>query len=601
MIGVAQILGPNETMGRFEDLSGARDATCDTEMHLIGSSKRFAKTLSRATVVVGVLTTFATAQETSRVSVDSSGGDADWGSYFASISTDGRFVAFVSDATNLVSGDVNGVMDVFVRDRSTGTIERVNVDSSGAEANADCLYDLCAPSISADGRFVAFNSWASKLVVGDGNYWDDVFIHDRATGMTERVSVDLAGGDPNSTSLSPAISSDGRFVAFVSYADNLVVGDMNGIDVFVRDWSAGVTERVSVDSSGIEADDDSFLPAISADGRFIAFTSRATNLVAGDTNGTYDVFVHDRSTGTTERVSVDASGAEGDARSGTSAVSISADGRLVAFDSDATNLVAGDTNRNPDVFVHDRSTGTTERVSVDSSGREGDGWSYYPALSEDGTVVAFNSDSTNLVVGDANGTWDTFVHDRRSGITRRVSIDSSGAEGNYTYGWYPPSVSAGGVCIAFASLASNLVANDTNADWDVFVHELCSIDATWSNYGAGFPGTHGVPAFTSRSFPAFGSTVTLDLENSYSYPTIGLIFCGFEPLSFRTKWGGDLLVLPSCIVATSFSHGGNSYSFDIPIDYELCGATIELQAIEADPGAAKGVSFTQGLELILGQ
>ena len=249
---------------------------------------------------------------TVRVSVDSAGGQADDSSILPAISADGRFVAFASKAGNLVPGDSNGTFDIFVHDRQTGATERVSVDSAGAQGNNNSAF----PAISADGRFVAFVSEASNLVAGDTNGAEnafagsDVFVHDRATGQTERMSVDSAGGQANNNFIeSTAISADGRFVAFVSAASNLVPGDTNGtLDVFVPDRHTGATERVSVDSAGGQANSP-FLAvgglAISADGRLVAFDSLASNLVPGDTNGTLDVFVPDRHTGATERVSVD--------------------------------------------------------------------------------------------------------------------------------------------------------------------------------------------------------------------------------------------------------------------------------------------------------
>src|SRR5205814_1263965 len=197
-------------------------------------------------------------------------------------------------------------------------------------------------------------------------------------------------------------SADGRFVAFAAWARNLAPGDTNGFgDVFVHDRGTGVTERLSVDGAGTEANDTIHQPAISADGRFVAFVSAATNLVPGDTNGLSDVFVHDRRTRRTERVSVDSAGTQADGASASPA--LSADGRFVAFSSSATNLVPGDTNGQADVFVHDRRTGTTERVSVDSAGTGANGWSERPSISADGRFVAFCSYATNLVPRDTNG------------------------------------------------------------------------------------------------------------------------------------------------------------------------------------------------------
>ena len=224
---------------------------------------------------------------TKRVSVDSLGAQGIGDSEGPSISAHGRFVAFYSSAANLVGSDTNGARDVFVRDRKTGKTTRVSVNSHGAQANGESF----AAPISADGRFVAFLSSASNLVGGDTNGARDVFVRDRKAGKTRRVSVDSHGAQGNGDSFIPSISADGRFVAFYSDAANLVAGDGNAAgDGFVRDRKAGRTKRVSVASHGTQGNDTSFPPSISADGRFVAFTSLANNLVAGDTNGASDIF-----------------------------------------------------------------------------------------------------------------------------------------------------------------------------------------------------------------------------------------------------------------------------------------------------------------------
>ena len=288
-----------------------------------------------------------------------------------------------------------------------GVIGRVSVDSSATQGNDHSH----APRISADGRYVAFSSMASNLVTGDTNGDTDVFVHDRSTGDTTRVSVDSSATQGNDHSHEPSISADGRYVAFSSMASNLVTGDTNGAtDIFVHDRTTGTTTRVSVDSSATQGNDHSYEPSISADGRYVAFWSDASNLVTGDTNGLKDVFVHDRSTGTTTRVSVDSGGNQGNNYS--CAPSISSDGRYVAFYSIASNLVTGDTNGDVDVFVHNRSTDTTTRVFLDSSGTQSNGHSYSPSISADGRYVAFYSYATNLVSGDTNGVRDIFVTDK---------------------------------------------------------------------------------------------------------------------------------------------------------------------------------------------
>ncbi len=364
-----------------------------------------------ATFLALMLCAPISAQVTQRVSVSTTGAGGNDRSWHPSISADGRFVVFVGEASNLVAGDTNGADDVFVHDRQLGSTERVSVATDGTQGNDESYL----PSISADGRFVAFESRASNLVPGDTNSYVDVFVRDRQLGTTERVSVATGGAQANASSfwpdwVMPSISDDGRFVAFASVALGLVAGDTNGsYDVFVRDRQLGTTQRVSVATNGAQGNYHSGGPTITADGRFVPFGSQASNLVAGDTNGETDSFVHDRQTGTTERVSVTASGTQGNA--GSFKPSPSADGRFVAFYSRASNFVAGDTNAEYDVFVRDRQLGTIERASVGINGAQGNDSSFSTSISADGRSVAFYSYATNLVVGDS---WviDVFVRDR---------------------------------------------------------------------------------------------------------------------------------------------------------------------------------------------
>jgi Tol biopolymer transport system component len=460
--------------------------------------KAMSKTvLLLATMALAVLlasgmatTSGAAAGDTTRVSVDSSGGQANSISYSPSVNSDGRFIAFESDASNLVANDTNGDWDVFVRDLQTRTTERVSVDSSGTQAIGASF----EASISSDGRFVAFNSRASNLVSGDTNSRLDVFVRDLQTGTTQRVSVDSSGTQANGISYSPSISSDGHFVAFTSDARNLVPSDTNSqLDVFVRDLQTGTTERVSVRGTDTQADGASYSPSVNSDGRFIAFESDASNLVANDTNGDWDVFVRDLQTGTTERVSVDSSGAQ--ATRASFSPSIGSDGRFVAFISRASNLVANDTNGDWDVFVRDLQTRTTERVSVDSSGAQATGASFWPgslpSISSDGHFVAFTSDAPNLVPG-YNRWNDVLVHDRQTGTTQRVSVDSLGTPAK---GWsQESSISSDGRLVVFQSYASNLVVNDTNVTGDIFVHEF-KLDTTAPKVVSVVPdrGVTGVP------------------------------------------------------------------------------------------------------------
>jgi Tol biopolymer transport system component len=304
---------------------------------------------------------------------------------------------------------------VFVNDSRTGESVMVSVDSSGVRGNGASA----RPSISADGRYVAFDSSATNLVPNDDNGKLDVFVHDRRTHTTIRASVSSPREESSYDSYWPSLSADGRSVAFVS-ASSLVPDGWFGVqDIYVHDCESGVTRRRSADSFGAGGDHHSEAPSISADGRFVAFSSQADNLVPQGTTfqGSWGVFVHDRSTGETSIVSVDSAGVQGNGQS--DMPSISADGRFVMFSSTATNLVPGDTNGASDIFVHDRLTGATSRVSVDSSGAQGDSdsftFTYGSCITADGRSVAFLSLATNLVPGDVNNQMDVFVHDSGEG------------------------------------------------------------------------------------------------------------------------------------------------------------------------------------------
>ncbi len=399
------------------------------------------------------------------VSVSSAGDRGNSLSLYPSISADGRFVAFESKATNLVPGDTNNSSDIFVRDTLANTTTRVSVDSAGNQGNSISG----APSISADGRFVAFTSVATNLVPGGTNNRGGIFVRDTLANTTTLVSVDSAGNQANSYSLNPSISADGRFVAFDSNATNLVPGDTNNSrGIFVHDTLANTTTRVSVGSAGNPGNNDSLNPSISADGRFVAFDSNATNLVPGDTNNIRGIFVHDTLANTTTRVSVDSAGNPGKGGSSLDPF-ISADGRFVAFYSNASNLVPGDTKSLTDIFVRDLLTNTTTRVSVDSAGK-GNTNSYSASISADGRFVAFTSVATNLVPGDTNNSGDIFVRDTLANTTTRVSVDSAGNSGNTAS--LNPSISADGRFVAFDSSANNLVPGDTNNSSDIFVAHI---------------------------------------------------------------------------------------------------------------------------------
>ena len=342
---------------------------------------------------------------TTMLSWNSSGTSSNGYSVRPRITPSHRFVSFVSGASDLVPGDNNRVADVFVRLLQLGTTELVSVATSGAQANADCDW----ADLSWDARYVVFQSEADNLVPNDTNGQMDVFVRDRVAGTTIRVSVASDGTQANQDCDYPTISEDGSTVAFSSRASNLVPGDNNGTaDIFVHDLASGVTERVTVDSAGNEANGLSFLGILSADGQQVVFLSTASNLIANDTNGFGDIFVRNRTTSVTERISVSTGGAEGNATC-FPFVDMSPDGRFIAFTSDATNMVFGDNNIHADIFLRDRLLQKTTRCSLTIGGGDPNNDCSNPSVSRDGRLVAYTSSASNLVGADNNGETDAFI------------------------------------------------------------------------------------------------------------------------------------------------------------------------------------------------
>ncbi len=420
------------------------------------------RTLFFLLAIISIPAFFVVAGTVERASVNDLGVQANNDSSYVRITPDGRYVVFASTATNLIAGDT-GTSDIFVFDRNTEEIERVSVHTDGTPGNGASI----DPSISTDGRYVAFNSSATNLVAGDVEGFSDVFVHDRQTGVTERVSVHTdgtAGDDGVFSNLE--ISGDGVYVTFGSEATNLVDDDANGAaDVFVHNRETGVTERVSVDSDELEGSAVSLEPAISTDGRYVAFATQSS-LHADDLNVFQDIYVRDRTLGTTELVSKTIAGDQDNISYNPA---ISGDGRYIAFASDATNLVAGDIEGQSDIFVFDRNTEEIERVSVNNDGEGGDGVSSEVSISPDGRYVSFYSDATNLVDGDTNGVSDVFIYDRNTDTIELVSKNSSDVIGNGASS--TSSVSSDSRYTAFLSSATNLTADDTNGKIDVFIYD----------------------------------------------------------------------------------------------------------------------------------
>jgi len=381
----------------------------------------------------------------------SSGGVTDGHSTRASTSQDGRYVAFESSSTNLVPGDTNHWPDVFVVDRTNGAIERVSVSSSGAQA----VLGGNEPSISADGRYVAFSSISDDLVAGDTNGARDIFVRDRNTSTTLRISLSNTGFETDFASEAPVISADGRFVAFQSYATNLVASDKNGLlDVFVRDLQTNTNRWVSVSPQGPLVGSGGAEPAISADGRFVAFQSGVSSFGPLDTNNAADICVLDTQTGIFDLVS--SSSTDATSPGGANGPVLSADGRYVAFAADAYLLVPNDLNNASDVFVKDRVTRTCTRISTSSSGIEGNNTSLFPSISVDGRFVAFSSGANNLASGDSGNLEDVFLHDMQAGTTTWISIP---VQSGQTGASLRPSISGDGAVIAFESLSGQLAGN----------------------------------------------------------------------------------------------------------------------------------------------
>jgi Tol biopolymer transport system component len=350
-----------------------------------------------------------------RVSTGTHHTQADGASVAPAISANGRYVAFGSAAANLVPGDRNGVADIFVRDLRTGRTQRI------AEGPAS------DPALSADGRYVVFATKAA-LVKGDRNDDTDIYLRDLKTHRTERISTGHAAIPPRyELNYEPSISGNGRYVAYSTAAEDAAPGDTNGRDdVIVHDRRTGRNELVQFNTDGTEGDSDSFQATFGTDGRYVAFVTAAQLDPAHDwTHGT-NVYVRDRAKGTTEQVSIPTRFVY---KNGSFGPSMSANARLVAFSSNVDNLVPGDTNKTTDVFLFDRKARTAVRLSTAADGTQADRPSQGVSLSADGRYAAFSSAATNLVPGDTNGVADIFVKDLRTGAIHQLTGGADGASG----------------------------------------------------------------------------------------------------------------------------------------------------------------------------
>lgn len=508
----------------------------------------------------------------------------DFEMYSVGISASGRYVAFSSEASTLVSGDNAGNRDVFLRDRDydgdgiydePGEVltTRISTGWDGSEANDDSwevsvsgygLYDLnhngsLADETEIDGRYVAFSSDADNLVQPNGfpdsNHARDVFVYDRITGDTIRVSVkDQTARDVgNNTSDQPHISKTGDYVVFRSKATNLILPtpDINNAvaDIYLRDLTMDRTYLVSLDDLGNQQLLESAYPTISDDGHFVAFQSRS-DLAAGDVNGPgWDVFVRDLVTPITLRVT------GGNADSYTPY--IAGGGQYVVFASRADDLPIPDpdTNGYADIFIHDLTAVTTDRVSVNFYGGEAlNGDSYSPSVTSDGRYISFASDSNNLDVHvpDTNNQRDIYLHDRTIGLTlpfatygltKRVSMDYQGGQANG--GSFAPVIAPYGRHIAYVSAATDLVNNDTNNAWDVFAFDSHRVIPTFltipTNVVGGVGDIVSVPVIFNNGYAIDSTVFSIDFDElclSFNPALAGAVTFNL-PADFIKTWTYD--------------------------------------------------------------
>ncbi len=427
---------------------------------------------------------------TERVSLDGFDIDGDMESRELEPTADGRFVAFVSRATNFSDNDPDARLDVFVRDRFERTLELISVGTSGQMSDGDSRF----PSISADARYVAFESTSSTFSLVDLNAQRDIYLHDRETGATTLISRGMSGNAGNGSSGFPSISNDGRWIAFVSDSDDLVPGDSNGEqDVFLYDGLFETIRRVSVNESGGESSGGTVgQPAMSADGQTIAFASRASDIVAGDSETFVDIYVYDRCTGSVELASRTSAGgfSNGDSFS----PSISADGQRIVYSSLASDLVESDANGFEDIFLYDRSTGDTSLVSVSTAGEQGGGDSFSPSIDARGRRVIFASTASNLAPGDPDGAViDLYARDLQREKTTRQSLTWLDRESGFPIrAWR---LADEGNWAGFSSEGGALAPDDDNGLRDSYVRWIGDpcierepndrfIDRTWINLDA---------------------------------------------------------------------------------------------------------------------
>jgi Tol biopolymer transport system component len=542
------------------------------------------------------------AQSTVRASVTPNGFELNAASGESAVSADGRYVAFTSDATNmgLVTGQSG--REIYLRDMITGTVELVSVSAIGAYNYGGCD----SPVMTPDARYVAFESLSPTLVAGDTNGAWDVFVRDRLLGTTTRVSVGPGGAQvTGGQSWSPTISDDGRYVAFFSSAQGLVpgFGSAGVYQVYVHDRQTGQTLAGSVNQTGGTPNADCRQPCLSADGRFLSFETSASDILPGDTNGLIDVYVRDLLTNGVVRATLAPGGIEPNNNCVRSR--ISGDGRWVAFQTQSTNLVAAHPSATNDCYVRDLLAGGLSLASVSSAGVSvGVPTVVAPQISYDGRYVAFATYGINPLA------WlDVFVHDRLSGVTTLATAAHDGADGNGPSPAGVPTggngsvfaMSPNGRFVTFDSTASNLVLSDTNGVKDTFLRDLgCAV--SYNAFGLGLAGSGGhVPVLSGLEGACNGGSTLFAAHVAGGAPG----YLGFSTTlpAVPVQLAGGLVYLPigsTALLAIQASGpagvaGAGFWSLP-PTDFSpIQGATFYLQAAFLDPGAVAGLSFTNAL------
>ena len=402
------------------------------------------------------------------VSVTSEGDQSSGYSVEPEVSDDGRHVVFYAAADDLVPGDTNGFADVFVRDRLTNETTRVSINSDGEQANGDCRF----PTISGDGRMVAFHSSADNLVPDDTNSEWDIFVHDRNTGVTVRASLGPMGKESDAGGFFGSISGNGQFVVF-NTGEPLSEKDTNNVsDIYRHDLISKDTVRVSVGTGGFQIHGASVDAAISYYGEYVAFSSLANNVDPIDIDNRYDIYVRDILSDETELVSRSSSNKQS-ADEKCELPVVSADGQKIAFISEATNLIEGEQLGVKNAFLYDRSENLMRLMSRSYCGEPGDDRTHTVAVTPDGQWVVFFSEAQNLVPG---GSWPEASIFLRNTLTNQILEVSEASDGSPANGGsFDPALTNDGHIVVFSSVADNLVEDDMNDTHDIFAHELVCI------------------------------------------------------------------------------------------------------------------------------